>query len=240
MRYPALLLIGTLAGLDSGSGTHAGEVHPAPVAPVVAELFTSQGCSSCPPAEALLGELARRNDVLPLAYHVTYWDDLGWRDRFSFDAADARQYRYASIMGQRGVYTPQMIVNGSRQVLGSSRGAVLKAIGAVRPPAAIGLAIAHNALRAELPEIEGGCDCALLLLAVLPSTQTAIGRGENAGRLVHESNVVRQIYPLEAWNGKAANRAQQLPRFPADASLIVLLAQRHRDAQIMAVGIAPD
>jgi hypothetical protein len=206
---------------------------------VVAELFTSQGCNSCPPAEALLGELARRNDVLPLAYHVTYWDDLGWHDRFSFDAADARQYAYASIAGQRGVYTPQMIVNGSREVLGSSRDAVLKVIGAARPPAVIRLAIADNALRAELPEIAGGCDCALLLLAVLPSAQTAIGRGENAGRLLHESNVVRQMYRLEAWNGKAAKRARPLPPYPADASLFVLLAQRHGDAQIMAVGIAP-
>jgi hypothetical protein len=205
-------------------------------APVVAELFTSQGCNSCPPAEALLGELAGRSDVLPLAFHVTYWNDLGWRDRFSIQEADARQYRYASAIGRRGVYTPQLILNGSSSVLGSNRKDVLSAITSAARPAAIRLSASSGAVRIELPSLEGGCDCDLLLLGVLPSTQTAVGRGENAGRLLRESNVVRQLYPQPGWDGMASSRVARVPQLPAEASLLVVLAQRRADARIVAVG----
>jgi hypothetical protein len=205
--------------------------------PVVAELFTSQGCSSCPPAEALLGELSGRSDILPLAFHVTYWDDLGWRDRFSLRGADARQYRYASAMGRRGVYTPQLVINGVREVVGSNRVAALQAIGSAPPVAGIRLVVAGGAARIELPDIAGGCDCELFLLGVLPSAQTVVGRGENAGRVLREFNVVRQISPLAAWNGKAESRAHSLSQMPAGVSTIVLLAQRRGDGRMVAVGV---
>lgn len=89
--------------------------------PVVVELFTSQGCSSCPPADALLGELARRDDVLALSFHVTYWDRLGWPDTFGLAASTARQNDYARWMGQGRVYTPQMVIGGRLDVVGSAR-----------------------------------------------------------------------------------------------------------------------
>src|SRR5512147_2003593 len=109
LLLPALLLMlsGPAAAADAG--------------PVVVELFTSQGCNSCPPADALLGELARRPDVLALALHVTYWNDLGWRDGFSQDAFDARQRRYVQQLNLSSSYTPQMVVNGTRDVVGSQR-----------------------------------------------------------------------------------------------------------------------
>src|SRR5437868_14761375 len=104
--------------------------------PIVVELFTSQGCSSCPPADALLGELARRDDVLPLAFHVDYWDRLGWKDPFSSAAATARQRTYARQLDAANVYTPQMVVDGRIDVVGSYRDQVLRAIDRARQDAA--------------------------------------------------------------------------------------------------------
>jgi hypothetical protein len=239
MRNPiahgAIALVTFLAGMNGA----ADATDRPPAAPIVVELFTSQGCSSCPPADALLGELTRRADVLPLAFHVTYWNDLGWQDRFSFREADARQYRYASAMGSRSVYTPQMIVNGSRNVLGSNRKGVQQAIAAATAPAAIRLSVMNGTIQYSLPDVEGGCDCELLLLAVQPSTQTPVGRGENAGRLLHEFNVVRRVAPLPRWDGNAQKRAQAIAPSNEEVSMQVLLAQRRVDGRIVAVGVAP-
>ena len=228
----AVALAVALSGLNPVS---AGQL-PA-TAQVVVELFTSQGCNSCPPADALLGELALRPDVLPLAFHVTYWNDLGWRDRFSFPEADARQYRYAGVLGRRDVYTPQMIVNGSGEALGSRRSDLVRLIAAARASAAIQLTVEAGALQINLPDV-GGCDCELLLLDVLPSAQTAVARGENAGRTLREVNVVRRITTLPAWNGRAVRRRFGLPQSQAAESFRVLLAQRRTDAHVIAAGVA--
>ena len=108
----------------------------APVAaaerPIVVELFTSEGCSSCPPADALLAELATRPEVLALSFHVDYWDRLGWKDPFSSAAATARQRHYAEILGLGNVYTPQIVVDGRWQAVGSDRGEVEHALDAAR------------------------------------------------------------------------------------------------------------
>ena len=235
-RYPRLAPL--LAALLLLTAAGAAAADPPQTAPIVAELFTSQGCSSCPPAESLLGELAVRADILPLAFHVTYWNDLGWQDRFSSPDADERQYRYAAVLRKHGVYTPQLIVNGDREVVGSRRKDVLQAINTATPPAAIRLSIVGGAIQAGLPEVEGGCDCDLLLLGLQPSAQTAVGHGENAGRMLREVNIVRETYPLPRWDGRSARRIQPLPRLPADATLLVLLAQRRADARIIAVGVS--
>ena len=104
---------------------------------MVVELFTSQGCNSCPPADALLGELARRPDVLALALHVTYWNDLGWTDQFSQEQFDQRQRDHVRQLNLRSPYTPQMVVNGTLDVVGSQRAALERALAKAARPAAI-------------------------------------------------------------------------------------------------------
>src|SRR5262252_1517002 len=129
----------TLLGLAFGSAPLvAGESR------VVVELFTSEGCSSCPPADALLAELASRPEVLALSFHVDYWDRLGWKDPFSSPAATERQQRYASVLGLATVYTPQIVVDGKWQAVGSDRVEVeqaLKAAGRSRDEVPVVLAV---------------------------------------------------------------------------------------------------
>src|SRR5688500_10287761 len=96
--------------------------------PVVVELFTSQGCSSCPPADEFLGELARRPGIIALAYHVDYWDELGWKDRFSIPAASQRQRGYVKRLSRAGAFTPQIVVSGDTSLVGSNRVEVERAI----------------------------------------------------------------------------------------------------------------
>jgi hypothetical protein len=102
---------------------------PAGAGPVVVELFTSQGCSSCPPADALLGEFAKQQNVIALAYHVDYWDGIGWRDRYSMPEATVRQRRYVESLRQSSAFTPQAVIGGSRSFVGSDRPGIVAAIG---------------------------------------------------------------------------------------------------------------
>jgi hypothetical protein len=179
--------------------------------PVVVELFTSQGCSSCPPADAFLTDLAHtRADVLPLAFHVTYWDYLGWKDPYSLDAATARQHDYARQIGKDGVYTPQMVVDGTTGFVGSERSAGLAAISsAARKTVPITLARDGQNL---LVAIGAGSGQARVLLVGFDRThQTPIGRGENGGRTLTESNIVRSLTPIATWTGATLSLRQSPP-----------------------------
>ena len=165
---------------------------------VVAELFTSEGCSSCPPADALLSELARtRPDVLPLAFHITYWDRLGWPDPFAFAGATDRQRQYASVLGLDTIYTPQLVVDGTRDVVGSDRGAVLQALrGAAAQaasPVSLTLSRAAGGIAASVGAGSAGQRATLLLAGYDTAHRTAVAHGENAGRTLSESNIVRGL-----------------------------------------------
>ena len=189
--------------------------------PVVVELFTSEGCSSCPPAEAYLGDLARRPGVLPLAFHVTYWDRLGWKDHYSLQAATERQAAYGGRFGD-GSYTPEMVVDGAKALVGSDRGEGAAAIAAAEGSAAAGVdvSVARDAGGVSIRVGAGRGGGRIVLVGFDPEHVTAIGRGENTGRTVTESNVVRSVRTVGAWTGAAAEiRAPA----PAGEDVAVLL-----------------
>lgn len=191
-------LIGALLLLTGGAGPAEVPRHP-----VVLELFTSEGCSSCPPADALLNELAGRPDLLPLAFHVTYWNGLGWKDPYSLEAATARQHTYAATLEQDAVYTPELIVNGRRGVVGSDRAAVAAALReALRDPAAAAVSL-HGDRTGLSVDIGGGNETGTIWLVGFDrQRQTAVQRGENGGRTLLESNIVRSIRQIGTWSGK--------------------------------------
>lgn len=185
--------------------------------PIVLELFTSEGCSSCPPADALLHRLATSNaTLLPLAFHVTYWNSLGWRDPFSLDAATARQRAYARLTATDSVYTPQLIVDGRQQMVGSDELAVARALRTAAadmlPPPPLRLTDANGQVVVELGAAAGLPPGLVLLLGYDREHRTAIGRGENSGHTLLEANIVRAMVPLGSWRGEALRLQHTRPQ----------------------------
>ena len=174
--------------------------------PVVLELFTSEGCSSCPPADALLGRLAQRRDLLPLAFHIDYWDYLGWKDPYSSRSATERQAAYGRLLDVM-VYTPQMVVDGARDAIGSDEAAVDLAIAAEKTRSKLKLLVLSDergALRVAIPGSDGPSVRSSVYLALFDRTHvTAVGRGENSGRSLTEFNIVRRWRKIGEWTGRA-------------------------------------
>ncbi len=178
---------------------------------VVAELFTSQGCSSCPPADALLTDLSETvPGLLALAFHVTYWDRLGWRDPFALEVATARQRRYAALLGSEGVYTPQLVVGGRIDVIRSDRQAVRRALAAAAPPVQP-VRLRRDGGHAMVEAEAGNGSGTLVLVGYDPRRQTPVGRGENSGRTLTESNIVRSLSVVANWAGPAIQLRCPLP-----------------------------
>jgi hypothetical protein len=204
--------------------------------PTVVELFTSQGCSSCPPADALLAELARRPDLLALSFHVDYWDRLGWRDPFSSPDATRRQHAYADRLGLATVYTPQIVVDGQWQAVGSDRAEVEEALGTARrnrDEVPIALAVDQGQARIALGP-SGGVAAVLLLIGFDRRHATAVARGENSGRTLAHVNVVRSIDEIAQLDGQA--RVFEVPiRSPCDRVAAIVQA---RDGKILGVSVA--
>jgi hypothetical protein len=190
--------------------------------PVVVELFTSQGCSSCPPANAYLNELARdRSDVLALAFHVTYWDRLGWKDPFSMEAATERQDRYGHRFGD-GSYTPEIVIDGASSHVGSRRDEVGPAIDAAKRQGrtATSVSVAKAGGQLTIDVADGSGNGKVLLVGFDRDHETAIRRGENGGRTLRESNVVRSVREVGDWQGKALHISEKYPD-GEDAAVIV-------------------
>lgn len=172
--------------------------------PVVVELFTSEGCSSCPPADRFLTELSGRGDVLPLAFHVTYWNSLGWRDPYSFEGATARQASYAARLGG-GSYTPEMVVDGRRGLVGSERGEAAAAIAASRGDASVAVRLGRSGSDVSVTVGAGAGHGRILLIGFDPRHETQVGRGENAGHTLTESNIVRSMKMIGSYDGAAVS-----------------------------------
>jgi hypothetical protein len=202
-------------------------------APVVVELFTSQGCSSCPPADEVLAELTRQKGVLPLSFHVTYWDRLGWPDTFGLEASTDRQEDYARRLGLSGLYTPQMVIGGRLDAVGSQRRRVLDAIELLRSHREPGPAIRIADGRLELGA--SAVPCRLWLMAFDRKHDVAIKRGENGGRTIRYQNVVRAILDLGLWDGQPGRLVLPLDRVAAERrDAIAVLVQRQSDGAIVA------
>ncbi len=172
---------------------------------VVVELFTSQGCSSCPPADALLAELAARDDVIALALHVDYWDYIGWKDTFADPAFTARQKGYAKAHGRRMVYTPQMIVGGVHQAIGTKGMKVADLIAHHRDvPQQIALDVARGAgqlsIAAQVREAVAG-PLNIHVVRYRDKEQVTVRKGENAGRTLDYSNIVTDWHVAGQWDG---------------------------------------
>jgi hypothetical protein len=180
-------------------------------APVVVELYTSQGCNSCPPADTLLGELARQPGVIALGFHVDYWNYLGWHDPYSNKKFTYRQKEYAMALRQTGVYTPQMVVQGRRGEVGSDRRAVLRAIAEARkakPAATVVLEkIEGNRLRAVVNAANDANGANIYLALFDRRHATTIPRGENEGKTLINHHVVREWKKLGQFEGGKAEFA---------------------------------
>lgn len=175
--------------------------------PVLIELFTSQGCSNCPPADALLGELVEREDVVALSLPVDYWNYLGWEDTFGKAAHSDRQRAYSDARGDGMVYTPQIVVAGSWHVIGSDRAAVETAIMAAEDLPSVELSITGegDGLHVVIPAAsDGSPDWGTVWLVMYDDSETVeIGRGENAGRTLTYHHIVLEMHRLTMWRGES-------------------------------------
>jgi hypothetical protein len=175
----------------------------------IVELFTSQGCSSCPPADAFMEELTAMKRVVAISFNVDYWDYLGWRDTLANAAYSQRQYDYAKARGDMDVYTPQMIVDGMSHYVGSKKQSVLAAISRSleRQSAAwvpIGIAGSGKEFTITIGEAEAA-EATLWIMGIAPECKVKIEKGENAGHDIVYRNVVRTLMPAGMWHGKGLN-----------------------------------
>ncbi|MEP5732368.1 MAG: DUF1223 domain-containing protein [Sulfitobacter sp.] len=197
--------------------------------PIVVELYTSQGCSSCPPADEILHELADRDDVIALALHVDYWDYIGWKDPFGDPDHAIRQREYAAAGNRRTIYTPEMVVQGTTDIVGARPMQLSKAIADhARVPSKIAidlvrngdtLTVAAQALE-ELPR-----NMVIQVLRYTPRQTTKIKRGENRGRTLEYANVVDGLREIGSWDGRAPLAISET--IEGDQPVVVIVQQQN-------------
>lgn len=206
-----------------------GLLHPVPLSaqtgPVVIELYTSQGCSSCPPADAMLHDLAKRDDVIALALHVDYWDYIGWTDVFATPEFTARQHAYARAANSATVYTPQMVIGGVDHVIGSRPVQVMDAIQAhsrTANPVAVSLTRSGDGVQIDA-QPGGNGDYIVQLVRYTPEETVSIRRGENAGRNLSYANIVRSWETISRWDGRSA--LSLVAQAPGADPVVVIIQQ---------------
>lgn len=202
-RLAHWLGIGCIAAMAAAPMAEAGEQR------AIIELFTSQGCSSCPAADKLLGELGEDHSLVTLSLPIDYWDYLGWKDTLALPRHAVRQHAYASARGDREVYTPQVVVNGVIHALGSDKAAIERAIAKSRTNSdtmAIPVKLDNSAghVSVGLAAAPSAVHGLVWLCGVKKKEQVHIGRGENRGRTITYHNVVRGWRKLGEWDGKSA------------------------------------
>ncbi len=218
----ALLVAGCSGATATPSASHSSGAKPAitgdPAHPTVIELYQSQGCSSCPPADAVVNKIADRPDVIALSFAVTYWDDLGWKDIFGSPAFTARQWDYAHAAGRAQVATPQVIVNGREPVLGSREGELNQAIARNANKAGPEITASGN----QITVGSGQGSATVWVVRYDPRTiNVAVRGGENGGTTISHRNIVKQLVSVGQWKGSASSFT--LPAAPAGLQTAVLV-----------------
>jgi hypothetical protein len=225
------VLVGAAAAAGATIAPRLSQARTAPEGPWAVELFTSQGCSSCPPADAYLGSLAKRPDIVALSFHIDYWDYIGWRDPFASRATTDRQRAYARVLKQRYVYTPEMVVDGIGHDTGRERAAI---------EALLVEAQRRSPVRAT-PELSRAVDGPLTVrLAAFPLDgkladvtlaiydrrhSTPVASGENQGRMLDNFNTVRRLEVLARWDGSAASWTVDSSRLQPGQGAAVIVQQ---------------
>ncbi|MEM8840472.1 MAG: DUF1223 domain-containing protein [Pseudomonadota bacterium] len=202
---------------------------------IFVELFTSQGCYSCPPADEVLGKLADRDDVVALSLHVDYWDYLGWRDTFAQKAFTNRQFAYRDAMDERVVYTPQMIVQGASPVTGSHGMGLKDAIEKVHAQpdmATIEIVEMGGALKGKIEPIADAPEATLYMATYTKEQKVDIERGENAGKKLAYHNVVGMLSKVQDWSGETMDEVD-LPQ-PGPGEGIALWLQSGESGPVIA------
>ena len=203
--------------------------------PVVVELYTSQGCSSCPPADKYLGELAKRGDVIALSLHVDYWDYIGWKDVFADPKFTDRQHAYARASGKRMVYTPQMVIAGQDHVVGTKPAEVrrlIKTHSNTLDPVKLSVTRKGDRLEIMAEPLKEGLGRMVVQMVRFKDGQTVrIKRGENAGRDLAYHNIVTDWVVLKEWNGRSPLSIST--KFTGDDDCVIII-QRASHGPVLA------
>jgi len=247
---PVAALVVTLAALRGGTAL-AGQNGAAPARPVVVELFSSEGCSSCPPADVVLARLAREQpvpgaEVIALELHVDYWNSLGWADPFSSAAYSARQRAYADVFGRRGTYTPQLVVDGAAELVGSDGAGARAAIAAAAREAKTQVRVTRQGDRVSIAVTDAtdGASAADVWLAVTEDgLSTAVPRGENAGATLAHGPVVRWLDRVQALSAGTRGEVHKdvdvtvAPGWRREGLRAVAFVQRRETLRITGAGV---
>jgi hypothetical protein len=223
--------VSIIIALALSSAACAGEGRP-----IVVELFTSQGCSSCPPADRLLGELAQRKDIVALGFHITYWDGAAWRDPFSRQQSTDRQIAYDRRLTGGQVYTPQMIVDGTADLVGSDRQAVLAALDQAKPQEAAPVTFAADRKSVAIGTGTAAQSAKVLLARYALKRTTPVAGGENASRTAVDTNAIEALTTLGSWDGESASFPIEPP---ADGEGLAVLVQTPDGRMLGAAALQP-